>query len=123
MTLKGLDPLLLYNVSLKMVPADCHHYQYIRRRWHVTGLSDIVQDKGKLTVAHSRSPETGQFWMENPVSFSRVKVTNHDPGRSGMVRIRSQLVCSHLCMGHIVCRWSLGSTLPFKLAIDQPRFR
>ena len=86
MTFSGLKPQSLYTVSLKVMPADCHHYQYHTRRWHVSGPSEAVQEEHKLTAVHPKSPETGHFWMDKPVSFGWVKVTNEDHGEPGMVR-------------------------------------
>ena len=83
----GLDPDKLYTLSLKMIPNDYHHYQYIRRRWRITGLSNAVHNECKLTVIHRESPETGLFWMEEPIDFCNVLVTDQDTDKDNMVRI------------------------------------
>lgn len=85
LAVKGLEPTTFYNMYLKAVPADPNRYQYIRSKWHVTGLSDIAQDERRQSVLHLNSPNSGFFWTENPVSFAHVKITNHDTFRPDTV--------------------------------------
>jgi len=84
-TVKGLDPLLKYNIQMRVAPADKYRHKYDGMRWEAAGESDVQQDMDRQIVSHSRSPDLGQSWMKAPVSFRTVKLTHFPSSRYGNV--------------------------------------
>ena len=66
-SLRGLEPMTEYTVSLEVASADDHRYDYIKKAWQAVEKSDVVHNE---TFKHPGSPNLGSFWMAIPVNFS-----------------------------------------------------
>ena len=85
--LRGLEPTAHYILLVDVVPVDSFRYKYQGGRWTIGGNGDPAQFK--RMYIHPLSPSTGQQWMEKPVSFQKLKVTNNQTDRVGYVRIET----------------------------------
>lgn len=85
--LQGLDPLINYNVSLRVAPVDNQRHRYINTKWCAVGESKVQQNKERQTINHPSSPNIGQFWMNSPLSFDCVKITHYENSKHGNVSI------------------------------------
>ncbi|KAM9559281.1 LOW QUALITY PROTEIN: T-box transcription factor T [Salvelinus alpinus] len=69
----GLDPNAMYSFLLDFVAADNHRW-YVNGEW-VPGGKPEPQAPSCHHI-HPDSPNFGARWMKDPVSFSKVKLTN-----------------------------------------------
>ncbi|KAM6912837.1 MAX dimerization protein MGA a [Xenentodon cancila] len=79
--ISGLQPSKKYSLLMDIQPLDSSQY-----RW--TGESWEVSRKGEAHIksrpfAHPESPAAGQHWMQSPVSFYRLKLTNNISDQEG----------------------------------------
>lgn len=73
--INNLHPSSIYQISLQFIEQD--RYRFMGDKWIKINHSDpnrIVQQSEEYI--HPDSPNSGQFWMSNSLSFSRVKITN-----------------------------------------------
>ncbi|XP_059209138.1 MAX dimerization protein MGA a isoform X4 [Centropristis striata] len=71
----GLQPSRKYTLILDIVPLDNTRYKWTGKNWQAAGKAERhVQSQ---PFAHPESPSTGQHWMQNPVSFYKLKLTNN----------------------------------------------
>ena len=71
----GLSPDSLYSIYLEIIPVDDRRYKYVQRDWLPVGKVDK-----KITYRnyiHPESPNTGAYWMEKPITFRFLKLTNN----------------------------------------------
>lgn len=81
--ISGLDPSKKYSLILDIQPVDNHRYKWTGQNWQVDGKAE-GHEKSK-PFAHSESPSTGQHWMQNPVSFYKLKLTNNISDQEGNI--------------------------------------
>lgn len=74
LTIQGLDPQSYYSISMEIVPADNRRYKYVHNQWMPIGAEDPGRDI--QPVSHPDSPSTGEHWLRNKISFSKVRLTN-----------------------------------------------
>ncbi|XP_043112033.1 T-box transcription factor T isoform X2 [Puntigrus tetrazona] len=82
----GLDPNAMYSFLLDFVAADKHRWKYVNGEW-VPGGKPEPQAPSCVYI-HPDSPNFGAHWMKNPVSFSKVKLTNKLNG-GGQIMLNS----------------------------------
>ena len=70
----GLSPNSLYSMYLDVLPVDDHRYKYIQTDWQQVGKAR--HKTSYRSYVHPDSPNTGAYWMEKPISFKLVKLTN-----------------------------------------------
>eukprot|EP01136_Pigoraptor_vietnamica_P003402 Opistho-1_new@32623 len=70
----NLDPRELYSMMIDFVPADNNRWKYVGGAWVTGGRPD--NPASPTVYVHPDSPNYGSFWMEKPVSFQKVKLTN-----------------------------------------------
>ena len=71
----GLNPNAMYSIYLDILPADDCRYKFVKTQWVSIGKVDK-----KFTYreyAHPDSVNTGKHWMEKPVLFKYLKLTNN----------------------------------------------
>jgi len=85
--LSGLDVNSLYTVMLDFVAVSASRYRYSfpTSQWLPAGRAD-PQVPGRVHV-HQDSPANGDHWMNNLVSFDRLKLTNNALDENGHVSI------------------------------------
>lgn len=70
--IKGLHPTKYYTMQMEVVLADNCRYEYCGRteRWHIVARAN--NQALYSTVTHYKSPRSGSWWMQSPVSFKEV---------------------------------------------------
>ena len=72
-SITGLNPQAMYSVFLDFEMIDGHRWRYVNGEWDVGGRTDPpIQSRYR----HPDAPHYGSHWMDGPVVFNRVKLTN-----------------------------------------------
>ena len=74
-TVKDLRPDAVYSIDLEILPADTNRYKFLKTRWTAVGRAEMKQIRCRYV--HPDSPNTGRFWMEKPILFKLLKLTNN----------------------------------------------
>ncbi|XP_038597009.1 LOW QUALITY PROTEIN: MAX gene-associated protein [Tachyglossus aculeatus] len=85
--LTGLDADLKYILVMDISPVDNHRYKWNGRRWEPSGKAE-PHVLGRVFI-HPESPSTGQYWMHQPVSFYKLKLTNNTLDQEGHIILHS----------------------------------
>ena len=80
----GLDPDCKYNISLEVNLADDNRYKFVNAEWAAVGKAE-AHDEDMLVYNHQDSPSTGKHWMNNKVSFKKIKLSNNRNNKRGQV--------------------------------------
>ncbi|CAL8283254.1 unnamed protein product [Lota lota] len=81
--ISGLDASKKYSLVVDIQPVDSSQYKWTGHKWQVAGKA--IRHLKSLPFSHPDSPSTGQRWMEQPVSFYKLKLTNMSPGQGNLV--------------------------------------
>lgn len=81
--ISGLQPSRRYLLLMDIQPLDSSRYKWTGRSWQAAGKAEQPV-KGR-PFPHPESPSTGQRWMQTPVSFYKLKVTNNCTNQDGTV--------------------------------------
>uniref|UniRef100_A0A3P9DS44 T-box domain-containing protein n=1 Tax=Maylandia zebra TaxID=106582 RepID=A0A3P9DS44_9CICH len=79
--ISGLQPSRRYTLMMDVQPLDNSHYRWTGKNWQADGKG--TRHAKSQPFAHLESPATGQHWMQSPVSFYRMKLTNNISDRDG----------------------------------------
>lgn len=79
--ISGLQPSRRYTLMMDVQPLDNSHYRWTGKNWQAAGKG--ARHAKSQPFAHPESPATGQHWMQSPVSFYRMKLTNNISDRDG----------------------------------------
>ncbi|XP_056248740.1 MAX dimerization protein MGA a isoform X5 [Seriola aureovittata] len=79
--ISGLQPSRKYSLIMDIQPLDNSHYKWTGKNWQVAGKAECHVKRQPF--AHPESPSTGQHWMQNPVSFYKLKLTNNISDQEG----------------------------------------
>ena len=79
----GLDKCCKYVLLIDVAAVDDCRYKFHTSRWVVAGKAD--PDMPKRMYIHPDSPATGEHWMNKPVSFHKLKLTNNIADKNGFV--------------------------------------
>ncbi|CAO4386979.1 unnamed protein product [Caenorhabditis nigoni] len=74
-SVSGLDPAAMYEVYLHMERMDNHKYRYKNNGWDDYAKGDPITPIRK--IKHKSGGQTGIFWMNGPISFEQVRLTNN----------------------------------------------
>ncbi|PIK36034.1 brachyury, partial [Apostichopus japonicus] len=85
-SLSGLDPDAMYSILLDFSATDDHRWKYVNGEWVPGGKPENAPPSS--AYVHPDSPNFGAHWMKQPVSFSKVKLSNKLNG-SGQVMLNS----------------------------------
>ncbi|CAJ1074947.1 MAX gene-associated protein-like isoform X4 [Xyrichtys novacula] len=77
----GLRPSRKYSLIMDIQPLDNSRYEWTGSSWQVSGEAE--PHVKSTPFCHPESPSTGQNWMQTPVSFYRLKLTNNIADREG----------------------------------------
>ncbi|TMS21242.1 hypothetical protein E3U43_015215 [Larimichthys crocea] len=79
--ISGLQPSRKYSLIMDIQPLDNSRYRWTGKSWQVSGKPECHVKSQPF--AHPESPSTGQHWMQNPVSFYKLKLTNNIADQEG----------------------------------------
>lgn len=79
----GLNPTSKYIMFIDVVPFDDNRYRYQNAEWTVTGKSE--PHFAGLAYLHPDSPMSGSNWMKETISFHKLKLTNNQCDKNGLV--------------------------------------
>uniref|UniRef100_A0A8C4HQH8 T-box domain-containing protein n=1 Tax=Dicentrarchus labrax TaxID=13489 RepID=A0A8C4HQH8_DICLA len=79
--ISGLQPSRKYSLIMDIQPLDNSRYKWTGKNWQVAGKAEC--NVKSRPFAHPESPSTGQHWMQNPVSFYKLKLTNNITDQDG----------------------------------------
>lgn len=85
--ISGLNPHLKYILVMDITPLDNHRYKWNGKWWEPAGKAD-PHVLGRVFI-HPESPSTGQYWMNQPVSFYKLKLTNNILDQDGHIILHS----------------------------------
>ncbi|XP_072221389.1 MAX dimerization protein MGA a isoform X4 [Leuresthes tenuis] len=81
--ISGLQPATKYCLIMDVQPLDLTQYKWTGESWQVSRKAECHIKSQPF--AHPESPATGQHWMQNPVSFYRLKLTNNISDQDGNI--------------------------------------
>lgn len=84
--ISGLLPSRKYSLVMDIQPLDNSRYKWNGKSWQVAGKAECHVKSQPF--AHPESPSTGQHWMQNPVSFYKLKLTNNITDQEGNTILR-----------------------------------
>ncbi|XP_041131702.1 MAX gene-associated protein-like isoform X2 [Polyodon spathula] len=85
--LSGLEPFLRYILVMDITPVDSSRYKWNGRHWEANGKAE-PHVLGRVFI-HPESPSSGHYWMQQPVSFYKLKLTNNTLDQEGHVILHS----------------------------------
>ncbi|WAR08953.1 TBXT1-like protein [Mya arenaria] len=85
-SLNGLDPNSMYTILLDFVQVEGHRWKYVNGEWVAGGKAE--PSVPNCVYVHPDSPNFGSHWMKEPISFSKVKLTNKMNG-GGQIMLNS----------------------------------
>ncbi|XP_043327477.1 MAX gene-associated protein isoform X3 [Cervus elaphus] len=83
----GLDSNMKYILVMDISPMDNHRYKWNGRWWEPSGKAE-PHVLGRVFI-HPESPSTGHYWMHQPVSFYKLKLTNNTLDQEGHIILHS----------------------------------
>ncbi|MBN3308354.1 TBX6L factor, partial [Amia calva] len=86
-SLLGLNPKARYLLMMDMVPVDDSKYKWNKDRWEMSGVAE--PHLPNRFFIHPESPALGEKWMQYPVSFHKLKLSNHTLNTNGLVILHS----------------------------------
>ncbi|KAF5908503.1 MAX gene-associated protein-like isoform X1 [Clarias magur] len=85
-SLSGLDLQRKYFLVMDIMPLDDFTYRFNGKTWERVAVDE--PHVLRQICVHPESPALGQQWMESPVSFYKVKLTNVSMDQDGCVLLR-----------------------------------
>ncbi|XP_072342281.1 MAX dimerization protein MGA a isoform X2 [Scyliorhinus torazame] len=85
--ISGLDSSLKYILVMDIAPVDNHRYKWNGRWWEVNGKAE-PHVLGRVYI-HPNSPSNGSYWMRQPISFYKLKLTNNTLDQEGHIILHS----------------------------------
>ena len=79
----GMDRSAMYSLALEFVQIGSNRWKYMNGDWVPGGKSEPPQNHS--LYLHPDSPNFGHHWMKDPISFSKVKLTNKANPTNGQV--------------------------------------
>ena len=83
----GLEMDERYIMVMDLVPYDDNRYKYHENEWVVAGKADPPV-QGRLYI-HPDSPGMGREWMNQAISFQKMKLTNNNLDQNGYIILNS----------------------------------
>uniref|UniRef100_K1PNN0 Brachyury-like protein A n=1 Tax=Magallana gigas TaxID=29159 RepID=K1PNN0_MAGGI len=87
-SLRGLDPVGLYDVIFDIVPASNKCFKFLNNKWVPIGKKE--HEFKTQPFKHPDSPRTGSEWMTRKISFEKVKLSNRPGSKSGIFTLHTQ---------------------------------
>ncbi|CAH1799794.1 unnamed protein product [Owenia fusiformis] len=73
-SVSGLDPNSMYTFLVDFTQVTPNRWKYVNGDWVPGGKAEVATPN--LVYIHPDSPNFGSHWMKQPVSFSKIKLTN-----------------------------------------------
>ena len=70
-----MKPDAIYSLTLEILPVDNRRYKFVDTAWVPMGR--VEKKQHCMEYDHPESPNSGSYWMEKPVGFKLVKLTNN----------------------------------------------
>ncbi|XP_063145985.1 MAX gene-associated protein isoform X2 [Candoia aspera] len=83
----GLESNLKYILVMDISPVDNFRYKWNGHTWEPSGKAE-PHVLGRVFI-HPESPSTGHYWMHQPVSFYKLKLTNNTLDQEGHIILHS----------------------------------
>lgn len=83
-TLRGVDPVGLYDVIFDIIPASSKSFKFLNNKWIPIGRKE--EEFKNYPFKHPDSPRIGSDWMTRKISFEKVKLSNKPGTKAGIVR-------------------------------------
>ncbi|XP_053124096.1 MAX gene-associated protein-like isoform X2 [Hemicordylus capensis] len=83
----GLESSLKYILIMDISPVDNFRYKWNGHSWEPNGKAE-PHVLGRVFI-HPESPSTGHYWMHQPVSFYKLKLTNNTLDQEGHIILHS----------------------------------
>uniref|UniRef100_A0A670HR00 T-box domain-containing protein n=1 Tax=Podarcis muralis TaxID=64176 RepID=A0A670HR00_PODMU len=83
----GLDSKLKYILVMDISPVDNLRYKWNGHSWEPSWKAE-PHVLGRVFI-HPESPSTGRYWMHQPVSFYKLKLTNNTLDQEGHIILHS----------------------------------
>ena len=85
-SVNGLDPHSMYSFLLDFVPVGETRWKYVNGEWIPGGKAEPSNPSN--IYVHPDSPNFGAHWMRQPISFSKIKLTNKQ-NTNGQIMLNS----------------------------------
>ncbi|KAK7604553.1 hypothetical protein V9T40_005739 [Parthenolecanium corni] len=85
-SVQGLDPVAMYTLLLEFIQIEQHRWKYVNGDWVPGGKAELPPQYP--VYMHPESPNFGEHWMKESVSFAKVKLNNKQTG-NGQVMLNS----------------------------------
>nr|XP_015206324.1 PREDICTED: MAX gene-associated protein isoform X1 [Lepisosteus oculatus] len=85
--ISGMEPFQRYILVMDITPMDNNRYKWNGRYWEINGKAE-PHVLGRVFI-HPESPSSGHYWMQQPVSFYKLKLTNNTLDQEGHVILHS----------------------------------
>lgn len=82
-SLRGVDPVGLYDVIFDIIPASNKCFKFLNNKWVPIGKKE--HEFKTQPFKHPDSPRIGSEWMTRKISFEKVKLSNKPGSKSGIV--------------------------------------
>ncbi|XP_061087777.1 MAX dimerization protein MGA a isoform X2 [Conger conger] len=86
--ISGMEPFQRYILVMDITPVDNLRYRWSGQQWEATGKAE-PHVLGRVFI-HPDSPSSGHFWMQSPISFYKLKLTNNTLDQEGHVILHSK---------------------------------
>ena len=74
-TIRGMEPSALYRIQMVLDASNRRRYKFINGKWLPVGKAD--PEPPNEPFEHPDSPSLGAYWMQDRVSFAKLKITNN----------------------------------------------
>uniref|UniRef100_A0A4W5RC98 T-box domain-containing protein n=1 Tax=Hucho hucho TaxID=62062 RepID=A0A4W5RC98_9TELE len=81
--ISGLEPFQKYTLLMDINPVDNKCYKWTGQDWQMSGKAEA--HLLRRVFIHPDSPSSGHLWMQNPVSFYKLKLTDNTMDQEGNV--------------------------------------
>ena len=82
-SLRGVDPVGLYDVIFDIIPASGKCFKFLNNRWMPVGKKE--DEFKNHPFKHPDSPQFGADWMMQKISFDKVRLSNKPCTGAGIV--------------------------------------
>ncbi|XP_062908896.1 MAX dimerization protein MGA a isoform X8 [Mobula hypostoma] len=83
----GLDSLKNYILVMDIAPVDNQRYKWNGQCWELNGKAE-PHVLGRVYI-HPNSPSSGSYWMRQPITFHKLKLTNNTLDQEGHIILHS----------------------------------
>uniref|UniRef100_K1PYY2 Brachyury-like protein n=1 Tax=Magallana gigas TaxID=29159 RepID=K1PYY2_MAGGI len=86
-SLRGVDPVGLYDVIFDIIPASSKSFKFLNNKWIPIGRKE--EEFKNYPFKHPDSPRIGSDWMTRKISFEKVKLSNKPGTKAGIFTLHT----------------------------------